>query len=74
MASGVSTILLPESPNGLCVRIKLLLQAKQVGKISNMIIEGITAIIDKLLEYRCISRKQDQQILIKCNLLHTKKK
>ena len=27
------------------------------------------AIVDKLLEYKCISKKQQKQILIKCNLL-----
>ena len=29
---------------------------------------------DKLLESKCISRKQRKQILIKCSLLHTEKK
>ena len=70
MASGVSkTIFLSSDPNELCDRLKLLLQEKHAGKNSDIINEENFAIIDKLLEYKCISRKQHQQILIKCNLL-----
>ena len=70
MASGISkTIFLSSDPNELCDRIKLLLQEKHAGNISIIINEEIIAIIDKLLEYKCISKKQHKQILIKCNLL-----
>ena len=70
MASGVSkTIFLSSNPNELCDRLKLLLQEKHGGNNSNLIDEEIVAIIDKLLEYKCISKKQHKQILIKCNLL-----
>ena len=70
MASGVSkTILLSSDPSELCDRIKLLLQQKQAGNISNIITGKIIAIVDKLLEYNCISKKQHKQILIKGNLL-----
>ena len=70
MASGVSkTILLSSDPNELCDRLKLLLQEKHAGNNSDIIHEEIVAIIDKLLEYKCISKKQHEQILIKCNLL-----
>ena len=31
--------------------------------------EEIVAKVDKFLEYKCISKKQQKQILIKCNLL-----
>ena len=70
MASGFSkTIILSSDPNELCNRLKLLLQEKHGGNNSNLIDEEIVAIIDKLLEYKCISKKQHKQILIKCNLL-----
>ena len=70
-ASGVSkTIFLSSDPNELCDRLKLLLQEKQAGNNSDIINDEIVVIIDKLLEYKCISRKQHRQILIKCNLLN----
>ena len=70
MASGVSkTIFLSSDPNELCDRLKLLLQEKQAGNNSDIINEETVAIVDKLLEYKCISKKQHKQILIKCNLL-----
>ena len=69
-ASGVSkTIFLPSDPNELCDRKKLLLQEKHAGNNSDIINQEIIVIIDKLLEYKCISRKEHKQILIKCNLL-----
>ena len=70
MASGISkTIILSSDTNELCDRLKLLLQEKHGGNNSNLIDEEIVVIIDKLLEYKCISKKQHKQILIKCNLL-----
>ena len=70
MASGISkTIFLSSDPNELCDRLKLLLQEKNGGNNSNLIDEEIIAIVDKLLEYKCISKKQHKQILLKCNLL-----
>ena len=70
MAFGFSkTIILSSNPDKLCDRLKLLLQEKHGGNNSNLIDEEIVAIIDKLLEYKCISKKQHKQILIKCNLL-----
>ena len=69
-ASGITTIFLSENPNELCDRLKLLLQEKQAGNNSNIINDEIIAIIDKLLEYKCISKKQHKQILIKCNLIN----
>ena len=69
-ASGVSkTIFLPSDPNELCNRLKLLLQEKHAGNNSDIINEEIVVIVDKLLEYKCISKKQHKQILIKCNLI-----
>ena len=70
MASGVSkTLFLSSDPNDLCDRIKLSLKEKHAGNKSNIINEEIVAIVDKLLEYKCISKKRHKQILIKCNLL-----
>ena len=69
-ASGVSkTILLSSDPNELCDRLKLLLHEKHAGNSSDIINEEIVAIVDQILEYKCISKKQHKQILIKVNLL-----
>ena len=69
-ASGISkTIFLSSDPNELCDRLNLLLQEKHAGNNSNIIDEEIIAIIDKFLEYKCLSKKQHKQILIKCNLI-----
>ena len=70
MASGFSkTIIISSDPNEFCDRMKLLLQEKHAGNNSDIINDEIVAIVDKLLEYKCISKKQHKQILIKCNLL-----
>ena len=70
-ASGISnTKFFPSNRDELCDRLKLLLQKQQGGNISNMINQEIVAIVDKLLEYKCISKKQHKQFLIKYNLLH----
>ena len=70
MASGVSkTIFLSSDPNELCDRLKSLLQEKNGGNNSEIISDEIVVIIDKLLEYKCISKNQHKQILLKCNLL-----
>ena len=69
-ASGVSkTIFLSSDPDELCERLKLLLQEKHAGNNSDIINQEIVAIVDKLLEYKCITKKQHKQILYKCNLL-----
>ena len=68
-ASGVSkTIFLSSDPDELCNRLKLILQEKHAGNNSDIINEEIVVIVDKLLEYKCISKKQHKQILVKCNL------
>ena len=72
-ASGVSkTIFLSPDPYELCDRLKLLLQGKKAGNISELINDEKVAIVDKLSEYKCISKKQHKQFLIKCNLLNKK--
>ena len=69
MASGLSTIFLPSNPDDICNRLKLLLQEKKAGNISDIINQEIVSIVDKLLEYKRISKKQHKQTLIKCNLI-----
>ena len=63
------TIILSSDPDELCDRLKLLLEEKQAGNNSDIISDEIVAIVDKLLEYKCISKKQHKQILINYNLL-----
>ena len=59
LASGVSkTIFLPSDPDELCNRLKLLLQERHAGNNSDIINDEIVAIVDKILEYKCISKKQ----------------
>ena len=71
MASGVSnTIFLSSDPDELCERLKLLLQEKQAGNNSDIVNREIVAVVDKLLEYNCISEKQHKQVLIKCINTH----
>ena len=58
-ASGISkTIFLPSDPNELCDRFRLLLQELQAGNESNLINQEIVALADKLIVYKCISKKQ----------------
>ena len=62
-ASGVSKkIFLSSDPNELCDRLKLLLQEKQGGNNSDIINDEIVVIIDKLFEYKCITKNQDKKI------------
>ena len=69
-ASSVSkTIVLSSDPNEICDRINLLLQEKYAENNSDINNDEVVAIVDILLEYKCISKKQHKQILIKCNLL-----
>ena len=50
LASGLRTVFLSENPDELCYRIKLLLQEKRGGNVSNIINEEIVALFDKILE------------------------
>ena len=74
MTSGISTIFLPFDPDELCDRLKLLLEERQAGYNSHETNEEIVVILDKLLECKCISKKQHKQVSNKRNVLHTKKK
>ena len=69
-ASGVSnTMFVSSDPDELCNRLNLLIQEKHAGNIYIKSNDDIVAIVDKFLEYKCISKKQHKQILNKCNLL-----
>ena len=71
MASGISkTIFSSSDADELCERLKLLLQEKNAGNNSEIINEETIVIVDKLIEYRCITKKQHKQILNKCNLIN----
>ena len=74
MASGISTIFLSSGSEELCDKLKLLLQEKQAGNNFKIFNEEVVAIVDKLLEHKCISKTQHRQTLIRCYLIHTKKK
>ena len=70
MASGLSnTIVLSSDPDELCDRLRMLLQEKHTGNNSDLFNDEMVAKVDKLLEYKCITKKQHKQILFKCNLL-----
>ena len=57
-ASGIpNTIFLSSNPDELCNKLGLLLQEKQAANNSNIINEENIAIVDKLLEYKCLSKK-----------------
>ena len=69
-ASGFSsTIFLSSSPNELCDGLKFLLQEEHAGNNSGLNNNEIFAIVDNLLEYKCITKKQHKHFF-KCNLSH----
>ena len=63
-------IFLSSDSDELCIRSKLMLQEKHAGNNADLIHKEIFAILDKLLEHLCITKKQHEQILIRCYLLH----
>ena len=65
-----NTIFLPKNHDDLCDRLKILLQEKPAGKNSDIFNQDIVAILDKLIEYKRICKKQHKHFLVKCNLLH----
>ena len=66
MAFGTLRIFLPETPDKLCDRKKLVRQEKQAGNNSDIFFEEIVAIADKILESKKISTKQHKFFLHKC--------
>ena len=70
-ASGISnTFFLPSNSDQLCDGLKLLLKEKQTGNNFDKINDEIVAIVDKLLAYKGIFKKQHLQLSTNCNLLH----
>ena len=70
-ASGVSkTIFSSSDLDELWDVIRILMQEKQGAINSELINEEFIAIVDKLLQYQCISKKQHKQLLNNGNLLH----
>ena len=70
-ASSVSkTMFLSSDPGEFCNRIKLLLQGRQGDNNFNKIIDKIIAKVDKLSEYKCLSKKQHTRYPFKCSPLH----
>ena len=66
IASWIFTVISPKNLDQLYDRKFILLQEKQAGKISEINKEETDAIVEKLLEHKCISTKQDQFLLPKC--------
>ena len=62
------TVILPTDPDSICHRLKLILREKHARSTSNIINDEIVVIVDKLLEYKSMSKKQHKQNLIKCFL------
>ena len=62
MALGVSTRFLSYDPNELCDILKFLLQKNQAGKNSIIFDEEIVARVDKISEYKSISKKKQKQL------------
>ena len=62
IASGISkTIFLSSDLYELCNRLKLILQEKHAGNNSDIINNEIIALIDNILEFKCITTKQHKQ-------------
>ena len=62
LASWLKTVFLSGNPIELCKRIKLLIQEKRAGKISDMINREIVAINGKFLEYKGFTSTQNKKI------------
>ena len=60
------TIFLSSDPIELCDRLKLLKEEKKTGNSFERFDEEIVAKADKLLEYNCISTKQDKVLVLEC--------
>ena len=62
LESGISnTIFLSSNPDESCKRFQLLIQEKRAGNISVIIIEGIVALVDNFLEYKCMTPNQHKK-------------
>ena len=59
------TIFLSSDPDELCQGLNLLPQEKQIGNNSDKINGEMVARVEKLLEYKCISTKELEILLLK---------
>ena len=62
----VVCIFLPSDPDELVYQLKLLCFEKVGGNDNSQLNEQIIAIVDKLLEYECITTNQHQNIISAC--------
>ena len=63
LASVLKTIFISEKPKEICDRLKSILQEKQAGKNSDVVNREMGAIIDKLLEYNCMTPTHHKKLL-----------
>ena len=63
LGSGLSFVFLPFDPDELVAQLKLLYFEKVGGNDIPQLNEQIIAIVDKLLEYECITTNQHQNLL-----------
>ena len=64
MKSFSNTRWLSFDPKELCDSLKVLLQMQQAGTYSKINGEEALALVDKLLEYKCTSTKQDRLLIL----------
>ena len=58
-----ATFFLPENPDELCGRLRVRIQEKQGGNDINRFADEIVALIDKLLEKKCVTSTQHKKLL-----------
>ena len=66
VGSGLNFVYLPSDPDELVDQLKLIVLEKIGGNDNTMLNEQIVAITDKLLEYKCITTNQHQNIISAC--------
>ena len=65
-ASGISkTIFLSSNPDEFCKRLKLLVQEKRARNNSLIVGEELFAMIDNILEYKCMTPTQHKKLIKK---------
>ena len=64
MGFGISKMFQPANRNELCQKLNLLVQTKQAGTTSDIIIKQNIPTTDNLLEYKCISTKEQRFLLL----------
>ena len=54
-------IFLSVNPDEICNRLRLIIQEKRAGNDANRFDSGVIPIVDKLLDYKCITRTQHKK-------------